>query len=55
LPETLTIFVIAPGVTGFTLMEQFLLKDTVLASAAIVLMARDAARHEAKLARSSAD
>jgi len=49
---TLTIFVIAPGVTGFpllTLMGQFLLKDTVLASAAIALMARDAARHEAKL------
>jgi uncharacterized membrane protein YkgB len=49
---TLTIFVIAPAVTGFpvlTLIGQFLLKDTVLASAAIALMARDAARHEAKL------
>jgi uncharacterized membrane protein YkgB len=51
---TLTIFVIAPGVTGFpllTLMGQFLLKDTVLASAAIMVMARDAALHEAKLAQ----
>jgi reactive chlorine resistance protein C len=51
---TLTIFVIAPGVTGFpllTLMGQFLLKDTVLASTAIMVMARDAALHEAKLAR----
>ena len=48
---TLTIFVIAPGVTGFpllTLMGQFLLKDVVLASAAITLIARDAASHEAK-------
>ena len=51
---TLTIFVIAPGVTGFpllTLMGQFLLKDTILASAAIMVMARDAALHEAKLAQ----
>jgi uncharacterized membrane protein YkgB len=51
---TLTIFVIAPGVTGFpllTLMGQFLLKDTVLASAAIMVIARDAATHEAKLAQ----
>jgi uncharacterized membrane protein YkgB len=51
---TLTIFVIAPGVTGFpllTLMGQFLLKDMVLASAAITLMARDAASHEAKRAQ----
>jgi uncharacterized membrane protein YkgB len=51
---TLIIFVIAPGVTGFpllTLMGQFLLKDTVLASAAIMVMATDAARHEAKLAQ----
>jgi uncharacterized membrane protein YkgB len=49
---TLIIFVIAPGVTGFpvlTLMGQFLLKDTVLASAAITLVALDAASHEASL------
>jgi uncharacterized membrane protein YkgB len=54
---TLTIFVIAPGVTGFpllTLMGQFLLKDTVLASAAIMVMATDAASHEAKLAHRTA-
>jgi uncharacterized membrane protein YkgB len=53
---TLTIFVIAPGVTGFpmlTLMGQFILKDTVLASAAIALIARDAASHEAKLPQPS--
>ena len=53
---TLTIFVIAPGVTGFpvlTLMGQFLLKDVVLASAAITLLARDAASHEAKQAQLS--
>ncbi len=51
---TLTIFVIAPEVTGFpllTLMGQFLLKDVVLASAAITVMARDAASHEAKRAQ----
>src|SRR5258708_1062492 len=51
---TLTIFVIAPGVTGLpllTLMGQFLLKDLVLASAAIAVMARDAATHEAKRAQ----
>jgi uncharacterized membrane protein YkgB len=45
---TLTIFAIAPAVTGFpvlSLMGQFLLKDTVLASAAIALIARDAAAH----------
>src|SRR5258708_5108615 len=51
---TLTIFVIAPGVTGFpflTLMGQFLLKDVVLASAAITVMVRDAASHEAKRAQ----
>lgn len=51
---TLTIFVIAPGVTEFpvlNLMGQFLLKDTVLASAAIALIARDAASHEARLAQ----
>ena len=53
---TLTIFVIAPAVTGFpllTLMGQFLLKDVVLASAAITLMARDAASHETKRAQLS--
>jgi len=53
---TLTIFVIAPGVTGFpmlTVMGQFLLKDTVLASTAIGLIARDAASHEAKLPQPS--
>ncbi len=47
---TLTIFVIAPAVTGFPLLNltgQFLLKDVVLASAAITVVARDAARHEA--------
>jgi uncharacterized membrane protein YkgB len=51
---TLTIFVIAPGVTGLpllTLMGQFLLKDLVLASAAITVMARDAASHEANRAQ----
>ena len=49
---TLTIFVLAPAVTGFpilTLLGQFLLKDIVLASAAITVAATDAARHEAKL------
>jgi reactive chlorine resistance protein C len=49
---TLTIFVIAPAVTGFpllTLIGQFLLKDVVLASAAITVAAMDAAKHEAKL------
>ncbi len=48
---TLTIFVITPGLTGFpilTLIGQFLLKDVVLASAAITVAATDAARHEAK-------
>jgi uncharacterized membrane protein YkgB len=48
---TLTIFVIAPGVTGFPLLNlagQFLLKDVVLASAAITVVARDAASHEVK-------
>jgi reactive chlorine resistance protein C len=51
---TLTIFVVAPAVTGLpllTLMGQFILKDTVLASAAITLVARDAASHEAGLAQ----
>jgi uncharacterized membrane protein YkgB len=49
---TQTIFVIAPAVTGFpllTLIGQFLLKDVVLASAAITVAAMDAAKHEAKL------
>ena len=44
---TLTIFVIAPGVTGFpllTLAGQFLLKDVVLAAAAVNVAAIDAAR-----------
>jgi uncharacterized membrane protein YkgB len=51
---TLTIFVIAPGVTGFPVLNltgQFLLKDIVLASAAITVVARDVARHEAKQAQ----
>ncbi len=51
---TLTIFVIAPGVTGFPVLNltgQFLLKDIVLASAAITVVARDAASHEAKRAQ----
>jgi uncharacterized membrane protein YphA (DoxX/SURF4 family) len=51
---TLTIFVIAPGVTGFPVLNltgQFLWKDIVLASAAITVVARDAARHEAKQAQ----
>jgi uncharacterized membrane protein YkgB len=51
---TLTIFVIAPGVTGFPVLNltgQFLWKDIVLASAAITVVARDAARHEAKQAK----
>src|SRR6266699_2346024 len=50
----LTIFVIAPGVTGFPVLNltgQFLWKDIVLASAAITVVARDAARHEAKRAQ----
>ena len=44
---TLTIFVIAPGVTGFpflTLAGQFLLKDVVLAAAAVSVAAMDAAK-----------
>jgi reactive chlorine resistance protein C len=51
---TLTIFVIALAVTGFpvlSLMGQFLLKDTVLASGAIALIARDAASHPPKSAQ----
>ena len=49
---TLTIFVIAPRVTGFPILNltgEFLLKDLVLATAAIMVAATDAARHEAKL------
>ena len=48
---TLTIFVIAPGVTGFPLLNltgQFLLKDVVLASAAITVAARDVTSHETR-------
>jgi len=46
---TLTIFALAPAVTGFPVLSlrgQFLLKDTVLASAAITLVARDAASRQ---------
>lgn len=48
---TLTIFVIAPAVTGFpllTLAGQFLLKDVVLAAAAVNVAAMDAARQTSK-------
>ncbi len=48
---TLTIFVIAPGVTGFpllTLAGQFLLKDVVLAAAAVNVAAMDAAKQTSK-------
>jgi len=48
---TLTIFLIAPGVTGFPLLSlvgQFLLKDVVLASAAITVAAMDAAKQKTK-------
>ena len=48
---TLTIFVIAPAVTGFpilTLIGQSLLKDVVLASAAITVAATDASSQTAK-------
>src|SRR6266702_7603051 len=51
---TLTIFVIAPAVTGFPVLNltgQFLWKDIVLASLATTVMARDAAMHEAKRAQ----
>ncbi len=44
---TLTIFVIAPGVTGFPFLPlagQFLLKDVVLAAAAVSVAAMDAAK-----------
>jgi uncharacterized membrane protein YkgB len=48
---TLTILVIAPAVTGFPVLNrtgEFLLKDVVLASAAITVAAMDATRHAAK-------
>jgi reactive chlorine resistance protein C len=48
---TLTIFVITPGVTGFpllTLTGQFLLKDVVLAAAAVSVAATDAAKQTSK-------
>ncbi len=51
---TLTIFVIAPGATGFpilNLLGQFLWKDVVLASAAITVAANDAAWYEVKRAQ----
>ncbi len=56
---TLTIFLVAPMVTygqhGFpflSLVGQFLLKDTVLAAAAINLVALDSARQQARHLRS---
>ena len=48
---TLTIFVITPAVTGFpllTLAGQFLLKDVVLAAAAVSVAAMDAAKQTSK-------
>jgi Predicted membrane protein len=48
---TLTIFVTAPGVTGFpflTLAGQFLLKDVVLAAAAVSVAATAAAKQTSK-------
>jgi uncharacterized membrane protein YkgB len=48
---TLTIFVIAPAVTGFpllTLAGQFLLKDLVLAAAAFSVAVMDATRQNHK-------
>lgn len=48
---TLTIFVIAPAVTGFpllTLAGQFLLKDLVLAAAALSVAVMDATRQSKK-------
>ena len=58
---TLTIFLVAPAVTygphGFpylSLMGQFLLKDTVLASAAINLVALDSARKRTPAAQARA-
>jgi uncharacterized membrane protein YkgB len=53
---TLTIFVIAPGVTGFpflTLAGQFLLKDLGLMAAAVNVVAMQPARQAARPARSS--
>ena len=48
---TLTIFLITPAVTGFpllTLAGQFLLKDVVLAAAAVSVAAMDAAKQTSK-------
>jgi uncharacterized membrane protein YkgB len=48
---TLTIFLTAPAVTGFpllTLAGQFLLKDVVLAAAAVSVAAADAAKQTSK-------
>jgi uncharacterized membrane protein YkgB len=48
---TLTIFVVAPGVSGIpvlTLAGQFLLKDVVLAAAAVNVAAMDAAKQTSK-------
>ena len=48
---TLIIFLTAPAVTGFpllTLAGQFLLKDVVLAAAAVSVAATDAAKHMSK-------
>lgn len=50
---TLTIFFIAPAVTGFPLLNltgQFLLKDFVLASAALTVVARDVAHRPSPMA-----
>lgn len=50
---TLTIFFIAPAVTGFPLLNltgQFLLKDFVLASAALTVVARDVAHRPSPVA-----
>ncbi len=50
---TLTIFFIAPTVTGFPLLNltgQFLLKDFVLASAALTVVARDVAHRPSPMA-----
>jgi uncharacterized membrane protein YkgB len=49
---TLTIFLIAPAVTGFpvlTLAGQFLLKDLVLSAATVMLIALDSAKMREKL------
>ncbi|GHO68366.1 hypothetical protein KSC_072580 [Ktedonobacter sp. SOSP1-52] len=48
---TLTIFVIAPAVTGFpalTLYGEFLLKDVVLAAATVSIIAMEAAKQAHK-------